>query len=570
MAKKKTAIPSDAVCVKGDELELDIVDIGTDGEGIGRVDGYTLFVKDAVAGDRVRVRVMKTKKHYGYARLLEILRPSEDRVTPQCPVARSCGGCQIQHCDYQAQLAWKQKKVEDCLTRIGGLSVSMEPIMGMDEPWHYRNKAQYPVGYDREGHLVSGFYAGRTHDIIPCTDCEIAHPCAGPILETVLRVMEEYGIPAYDEKTHTGLVRHVLTRVGFVSHEVMVCLVINGGKIPYEDKLIEALLACPLPAAPEQEPAYRIASISVNINKEKTNRILGDKVRTIYGTDTITDDIGGIHYQISPLSFYQVNPLQTRRLYETALEFAKLQGNETVWDLYCGIGTISLFLAQKAAQVYGVEIVPQAIEDARKNARLNGITNAEFFVGAAEQVVPEKYAQSGGTMRADVVSLDPPRKGCDEKLLQTVVAMAPEKIVYVSCDPATLARDLKYLCAEGYEVRRVRACDMFPHTSHVETVCLLSKLHEAKHHVNVRLDMDEMDLTSAESKATYEEIKAYVAEHNDGMQVSNLYIAQVKAKYGIKERANYNLPKLEDVKQPHCPKEKEDAIVEALRFFHMI
>ena len=453
---------------KGQEFSLEIDDMGTDGEGIGHKEGYTLFVKDALVGDIVRVKVIKAKKKFGYGRLMEVITPSPWRVEPACDCARQCGGCQIQHCSYEKQLAWKEKKVRDCLQRIGGFEeIPMEPVMGMDEPYHYRNKAQYPVGYDKEGNLVAGFYAGRTHSIIPNTDCAIQHPANHMILETILAFMKQYDISAYEEKKHTGLVRHILTRVGRYTGEVMVCLIINGNKLPHQDKLVEMLLQCPFD--------YKIKSICLNINKEKTNRILGEKVVPIYGQTYIEDRIGDITYRISPLSFYQVNPEQTQKLYGTALEYADLKGDEVVWDLYCGIGTISLFLAQKAARVCGVEIVPQAIEDARENARRNGFTNAEFFVGAAEDVVPEQYEQSGGSLRADVVTLDPPRKGCDEKLLRTVVQMEPERIVYVSCDPATLARDLKYLCGEGYELKRVRACDMFGHSSHVEIVVGLQR-----------------------------------------------------------------------------------------------
>lgn len=453
---------------KGQEFSLEIDDMGTDGEGIGHKEGYTLFVKDALVGDIVRVKVIKAKKKFGYGRLMEVITPSPWRVEPACDCARQCGGCQIQHCSYEKQLAWKEKKVRDCLQRIGGFEeIPMEPVMGMDEPYHYRNKAQYPVGYDKEGNLVAGFYAGRTHSIIPNTDCAIQHPANHMILETILAFMKQYDISAYEEKKHTGLVRHILTRVGKYTGEVMVCLIINGNKLPHQDKLVEMLLQCPFD--------YKIKSVCLNINKEKTNRILGEKVVPIYGQTYIEDRIGNITYRISPLSFYQVNPEQTQKLYGTALEYADLKGDEVVWDLYCGIGTISLFLAQKAARVCGVEIVPQAIEDARENARRNGFTNAEFFVGAAEDVVPEQYEQSGGSLRADVVTLDPPRKGCDEKLLRTVVQMEPERIVYVSCDPATLARDLKYLCGEGYELKRVRACDMFGHSSHVETVACLQR-----------------------------------------------------------------------------------------------
>ena len=468
---------------KGQEISLKIEDMGTDGEGIGRLDGYTLFVKDALEGDLVRVKILKTKKRYGYARLLEVIEPSPWRVTPKCDCARACGGCQIQHCSYEKQLIWKEKKVRDCLQRIGGFTeIPMEPIMGMDKPYHYRNKAQFPVGYDKEGNLVTGFYAGRTHSIIPNTDCAIQHPCNHAILETVLSFMKTYHITAYNEKTHTGLVRHILTRVGKYTGEVMVCLIINGNKLPYSEKLVESLLSCPINGAGKNTPKENtsddnchIKSICLNINQVKTNRILGDKIVPLYGQTYIEDKIGDITYRISPLSFYQVNPEQTRKLYTTALEYADLHGDEVVWDLYCGIGTISLFLAQKAAKVCGVEIVPQAIEDARDNARRNGFTNAEFFVGAAEDVVPEQYEKSGGALRADVVTIDPPRKGCDEKLLRIVVQMEPEKIVYVSCDPATLARDLKYLCGEGYELKRVRACDMFGHSGHVETVVGLQR-----------------------------------------------------------------------------------------------
>ena len=386
--------------------------------------------------------------------------------------------------------------------------------------------------------------------------------------------MSDYQIPAYDETTGKGVVRHILIRYGFTTKEIMVCLIINANKLPQEEALVEAL-----------RQIEGMTSISINSNLERTNVILGKETQCIWGMPYITDYIHlrntqdfsltdtAIAYHISPQSFYQVNPVQTEKLYSTALEFAQLTGKESVWDLYCGIGTISLFLSQKARQVYGVEIVPQAIEDAKNNARLNGITNAEFFVGKAEEVLPEFYEKSAGDeeMRhPDVIVVDPPRKGCDEQCLSTMLAMKPERIVYVSCDSATLARDLRILVDGGYELKKVQAFDQFAHTMHVETVCLLSKLHEAKHHVNVRLDMDELDLTSAESKATYEEIKLYVAEHNDGMKVSNLYIAQVKAKYGIIERENYNKAKSDDAWRPQCPKEKEEAIEAALKYFQMI
>lgn len=464
-----------AVCKKNDIVTLTITAFGSEGEGIGKLEGYTLFVKDTIPGDLVKVCVMKAKKRYGYARLLEIVEPSPHRVEPRCHVARKCGGCQLQHCSYEKQILWKEEKIRECLKRIGGfLEIDMDSFLAMDEPYYYRNKAQFPVGVDKDGDLIAGFYAGRTHSIIENTDCVIQHPCNQALVETILQFMRDYKIPAYDEKNHTGLVRHILTRVGVATGDVMVCLVINGTALPHSDTLAERLLECPLTGR-AGEPRLQIKSICLNLNQEKTNVILGKQIKNLYGKGFIEDRIGDVIYRISPLSFYQVNPMQTKRLYETVLEYADLQGGEVVWDLYCGIGTISLFLAQKAARVCGVEIVPQAVEDAKKNAELNHMTNTEFFTGAAEEVVPEQYQKSCGSLKADVVTLDPPRKGCDEKLLQTVVQMEPKKIVYVSCDPATLARDLRYLCDRGYRLERVRGCDMFGMSYHVETVVGLQR-----------------------------------------------------------------------------------------------
>ena len=448
---------------KNDIVTVTIEDMGKDGEGIGKVDGFTLFIKDAVIGDVVEAKLMKVKKNYGYARLMKIVTPSADRVEPKCPVYRQCGGCQIQALDYQAQLKFKERKVRGNLERIGGFTdIPLEPIMGMEEPYHYRNKAQFPVGMDKNGEIVTGFYAGRTHDIIPNTKCYLGSEGNEEILQVVLDYMKTYNVSAYDEAKGKGLVRHILIRTGFTSGEIMVCLVINGKKLPKSEKLVEAL-----------KKIQGMTSITFNVNEKRTNVILGEEIKLLWGRTYIQDNIGDITYRISPLSFYQVNPVQTKKLYETALEYADLKGEETVWDLYCGIGTISLFLAQRAKQVYGVEIVPQAIEDARENAVLNHIENAKFYVGKAEEVLPELYDQEG--IYADVIVVDPPRKGCDEKCLETIVKMQPKRVVYVSCDSATLARDLRYLCDRGYEVKRVRGCDMFPMTGHVETVCLLSK-----------------------------------------------------------------------------------------------
>lgn len=548
---------------KNDLVTLSITDLGSSGEGIGKVDGFTLFVKDALIGDRIQAKIIKVKKSYGYGRLMEILTPSPYRVEARCPQARACGGCQIQPLAYKKQLSYKENKVRELLERVGQVKdYIMEPIIGMEEPWYYRNKAQFPVGQSKEGNIISGFYAGRTHSIVPVDECFIQHPMNRELMACVRQWMKAHNVSPYNETTHTGLVRHIFTRIGKYTGEIMVCLVINGKRIPAADALIGVL-----------KNISGMSSICLNINQEKTNVILGDTVKCLWGKPYITDKIGDVIYQISPLSFFQVNPVQTQKLYGTALEYAGLTGEETVWDLYCGIGTISLFLAQHAKKVCGVEIVPQAIEDARENARLNHIENAEFFVGKAEEVLPEYYDRyaaehPGACAHADVIVVDPPRKGCDEKLLQCMVQMAPDRIVYVSCDPATLARDLKFLEKNGYKVQKVRCTDMFAHSVHVESIVLLSKLH-TKQNIEVELEMSEMDLTAAESKATYEEIKDYVLKHT-GLKVSNLYIAQVKQKCGIIERENYNLPKSNNSRQPKCSPEKETAIREALEHFRMI
>ena len=541
---------------KNDLVTLEIEDCGIDGEGIGKADGFTVFVKDAVIGDTVTAKIIKAKKNYGYGRLMEVLKPSPYRVEPKCEFARQCGGCQLQALSYDQQLVFKTNKVKGHLERIGGFTdIPMEPIIGMDELFHYRNKAQFPVGRNKEGKIVTGFYAGRTHNIIENRDCALGVAENKEVLDRVIAHMEKYGIEPYNEATGKGLVRHVLIRYGYFTKEVMVCLILNGNKIPKEEQLVKSL--CEIPG---------MTSITINVNKKHSNVILGEEIRLLWGQEYITDRIGDISYQISPLSFYQVNPMQTQKLYAKALEYADLHGEETVWDLYCGIGTISLFLAQKAKFVRGVEIVPAAIENAKENAKLNGLENTEFFVGKAEEVLPREYKKNG--VYADVIVVDPPRKGCDETLLETMIEMNPERIVYVSCDSATLARDLKYLCERGYELRKVCPVDQFGMTVHVESIVLLSKLHTNKH-IEVELQMDEIDLTAAESKATYEEIKDYVLKQS-GLKVSNLYIAQVKQKCGIIERANYNQPKSENSRQPKCPPEKEVAIMEALKYFRMI
>ena len=559
---------------KNDELILKIEDMGVDGAGIGKSDGMTFFVKDAVIGDVVRAKIIKLKKTYGYARLMELLEASADRVEPNCPYYRQCGGCQIQALSYEKQLEFKENKVRNNLERIGGFTkIPMEPIVGMDEPYHYRNKAQFPVGTDKEGHIVTGFYAGRTHTIIPNRDCALGLPVNREILDIVIDFMEKYHISTYDEKTGKGLVRHVLIRCGFSSQEKMVCLIINGKSLPHGEKLVEAL-----------RKIDGMTSISLNCNTERTNVILGHKTIVLWGQEYITDQIGDISYEISPVSFYQVNPVQTEKLYGLALEYADLHGEETVWDLYCGIGTISLFLAQKAKQVYGVEIIPQAIENAKRNAVKNGIENAEFFVGKSEEVLPEFYekeAAAGRKAHADVIVVDPPRKGCDEKLLDTIVKMAPDRVVYVSCDSATLARDLKILCEQGYELKRVRAVDQFCHTVHTETVVLLShKKADSYIHIDVefgegegKIPVDSIakraEAYKPKEKVTYKMIKEYI-EAKYGFKVHTAYIAEVKRDLGL---PMYDAPNaVEELKQPrkHPTPEKVEAIKDALRYFAVI
>lgn len=503
---------------KNDIFKKEITDIGVNGEGIGKIDGYTLFVKDAIIGDVVEAKLIKAKRNYGYGRLMKILIPSADRVKPVCPMARRCGGCQIQEMSYKKQLEFKENKVRGNLIRIGEvpeelLDNIMEPIVGMEEsaelgaPFYYRNKAQFPVSADKNGEAIAGFYAGRTHSIISNTDCALGVKVNERILNLILNFMKEYKIEPYKEAAHTGIVRHVLIRYGFRTGEIMVCLVINADRLPHSEVLAGRLAEI-----------EGMTSITLNVNKNKTNVILGKEIKLIWGQKYITDYIGNVKYQISPLSFYQVNPVQTEKLYQLAVEYARLDAAEdkkencagrkeedtgkecgegrqdckekkkggreqtVIWDLYCGIGTISLFLAQKGGKVYGVEVVPQAIDDARNNARINNIENVEFFVGKAEEVLPDYYREyekkhGGKKAHADVIVVDPPRKGCEESLLRTMADMKPERIVYVSCDSATLARDVKYLREKGYEIERVRAVDQFPHTVHTECVVGIQRKH---------------------------------------------------------------------------------------------
>lgn len=446
---------------KNEHYELDIIDLGASGEGIGKINEFTVFVPGTVTGDRVEVRIVKVKKSFGYGKVIRTITPSPFRQDIICEVAHQCGGCQLQHMNYQAQLDWKTKKVQDCITRIGGLrDIHVKDTLGMENPLNYRNKAQYPIR-EENGEIKIGFFAQRSHRIVPSDECHIQDERNTQIISIIKEFLVKYKISIYNEETHKGLVRHLMIKTGYYSNQIMVCLVINGKNLPHTEELVKCLNRIP-----------EISSILINHNTAKGNVILGQDVTILYGEDYIIDQIGDLKFKISPLSFFQVNPLQTKVLYDKALEYAELTGEETVWDAYCGIGSISLFLAQKAKKVYGVEIVPQAIENAKENAKLNGMANCEFYTGKAEEVIPDLYNQG---IIADTIVVDPPRKGCDIKLLETLVQMAPNKIVYVSCDPATLARDLAYLVQEGYKVEEVQPVDMFPHTTHCETVVKLVK-----------------------------------------------------------------------------------------------
>lgn len=594
---------------KNDLIELDITDMGVGGEGIGKCDGMVFFVKDAIIGDRVRARVVKLKKGYGYARLEELLRPSDRRCEPRCPLHRSCGGCQIQAMVPQAQLAFKEQKVRGNLIRLGGFAADfisgvMEPIVGMKEPFRYRNKAQFPIGADREGNPVAGFYAARTHSIIPVEDCLLGVEQNRDVLAAVLAYMREEHVSAYDESTGRGLLRHVLIRYGFATGELMVCLVVNGRALPAKERLLERLSVID-----------GMKSITLNANEQQSNVILGGETFCLWGEPYITDEIRlldcrgesfvhtdmAVRFQISPRSFYQVNPVQTEKLYSLALDYAGLTGTETVWDLYCGIGTISLFLAKRAGKVYGVEIVEQAVADAKRNAALNGITNAEFFVGKVEEVLPRFYAdaaeeerrgresqppggdvgkQSDGDVQPlsgrnpardmahpNVIVVDPPRKGCDRACLDTMLKMQPERIIYVSCDSATLARDLRVLVDGGYELKRVRAVDQFGQTVHVETVVKLTlKKDTPKIEVTMEPNANISNYKPKE-RVTYQKIKDYVKEQT-GLNIHTSYIAQIKEKCGLDKQYTYE--KEEGKKVAKCPPEKEAAIMDAFRHFGWI
>lgn len=544
---------------KNQILTLRIERLSSDGSGVAHsADGEAVFVPGTAPGDEARVRIVKDCGRYAFGILDELLTPSPDRIPVDCPVAGPCGGCSLRHLDYAAELRAKQESVLDAFRRIGGLEVPVLDILPSPEVDRYRNKVQFPVGVDKNGAPCIGFYAGRTHRIVPCPDCKLQPGVLNEIGNALCAFFAQQGIRPYDEQSGKGLVRHIFLRRGAHSGQIMVCLVCTRAKLPHAEQLCTALRA--------QFPA--ISTILLNVNAKNTNVILGGENHILYGPGYIEDTLCGVPVRLGPLSFYQVNTLAAERLYGVAAQYAQLTSDDTLLDLYCGMGTIGLSMADQCRELIGVEIVPEAIESAKANAARMGkavAAKSRFFCADAGQAATQLVAEG---LHPDIVMLDPPRKGCDEATLSAVVRMAPRRVVYVSCNPATAARDAAWLEKNGYHAEKVQPVDLFPRTKHVEAVLLLTKLH-VERHIEVDVSMDELDVTAAESKATYNEIRDYVWEHYQ-LKVSNLYIAQVKQKYGIIERENSHKAKNENAKQPKCPKEKEDAIVEALRHFQMI
>ena len=544
---------------KNQILTLRIERLSSDGSGVAHsADGEAVFVPGTAPGDEARVRIVKDCGRYAFGILDELLTPSPDRIPVDCPVAGPCGGCSLRHLDYAAELRAKQESVLDAFRRIGGLEVPVLDILPSPEVDRYRNKVQFPVGVDKNGAPCIGFYAGRTHRIVPCPDCKLQPGVLNEIGNALCAFFAQQGIRPYDEQSGKGLVRHIFLRRGAHSGQIMVCLVCTRAKLPHAEQLCTALR--------EQFPA--ISTILLNVNAKNTNVILGSENHILYGPGYIEDTLCGVPVRLGPLSFYQVNTLAAERLYGVAAQYAQLTPDDALLDLYCGMGTIGLSMADQCRELIGVEIVPEAIESAKANAARMGeavAAKSRFFCADAGQAATQLAAEG---LHPDIVMLDPPRKGCDEATLSAVVRMAPRRVVYVSCNPATAARDAAWLEKNGYHAEKVQPVDLFPRTKHCEAVLLLTKLH-VEQHIEVDVSMDELDVTVAESKATYDQIRDYVWEHYQ-LKVSNLYIAQVKQKHGIIERENYHKAKNENAKQPKCPKEKEDAIVEALRHFQMI
>ena len=544
---------------KNQLLNLQIERLSNDGSGVAHSeDGEAVFIPGTAPGDTARVRIVKDCGRYAFGILDELLTPSPDRIPVDCPAAGPCGGCSLRHLRYEAELSAKQDNVTDAFRRIGGLEVPILPALASPEVDRYRNKVQFPVGRDKAGKPCIGFYAGRTHRIVPCPDCKLQPSLLNAIGNTLCAFFDAHRIQPYDEQSGKGLVRHIFLRRGAHSGQIMVCLVCTRPKIPHSDELVRQLCA--------QFP--EITTILLNVNAKDTNVILGHETLSLYGPGFIEDTLQGVPVRLGPLSFYQVNTLAAEQLYRIAADYAQLTPNDLLLDLYCGMGTIGLSMVDSCRELIGVEIVPEAIDSAKANAARMGdavAAKSRFFCADAGQAATQLAAEG---LHPDVIILDPPRKGCDEATLSAVVKMSPRRVVYVSCNPSTAARDAKWLTAHGYHAEKVQPVDLFPRTKHVEAVLLLTKLN-VERHIEVDVSMEELDVTAAESKATYNEIRDYIWEHHQ-LKVSNLYITQVKQKYGIIERENYHKAKNENAKQPKCPKEKEDAIVEALRHFQMI
>ena len=536
---------------KNQEHTVTIEGYGEGGMGVARIDGRVVFVHGALRGEKCRVLILKTLKSVAFAKVLEVIEPSSERITPDCPYFPRCGGCTYRHIRYEEELRLKKQRVQDNLSRIGGSDVTVEEILGAQDTLRYRNKAQYPVSKDG----AVGFYRARTHEVIECERCLLVKPVADAAAEALREYMQSCRVAGYDEKTGRGLVRHLYVRSN-AAGESLVCVLVNGDKLPKEDRLVTLLRdACP-----------KCTGIVLGTNTKKGNVILGDRYRTLWGSDRLEDTLCGKTFRLSVPSFYQVNRVQAERLYAKAIEFAGLTGQETVLDFYCGAGTITLALSDHAKKVLGAEIVPEAIDDARENAARNGVKNAEFFCGDASDVA-KKLAREN--LRPDVITVDPPRKGLAADVVESIAEMQPGRVVYVSCDSATMARDVKRLADLGYTAQRACAVDMFPRADHVETVVLLSKGEIDSKKVRVEFSLEDMDMSGFQQGATYEQIKAYVLEHT-GLKVSSLYISQVKRKCGLDVGQNYNLLKKEGAKVPQCPPKKEAAIVEALKHFQMI
>ena len=536
---------------EGQLCRLVIDGYASDGAGVARLDGMVVFVQGGIRGEACDVRLTHVGRSALWGRVEEVVNPSPARIFPRCLHYTKCGGCQFRHMNYAEELEAKRIRVEDALRRLGGAEIHVSAILGAEQVDRYRNKAQFPVA---KGPRI-GFYRPRSHDVIDVDDCLLQGEAAARLRGAVKEWMAEYSIPAYNERTFTGLVRHVYVRTNRAGRSLC-CLLVNGRGVPREAELVRALRRA--------EP--NLAGIVLGVNEKHNNVILGDSYRTLWGEDFLSDTLCGLTFRLSVPSFYQVNPAQTEVLYGKALEFAGLTGAETVLDLYCGIGTISLVMARKAGMVWGAEVVPQAVDDAIANAQRNHIENARFLCADAGEAA--RYLEGEG-VRPDVVCVDPPRKGLAEDVVDTIADMGPQRVVYVSCDPGTLGRDVKRFAGRGYTLKRAVAVDMFPRTAHVETVVLLSKGEIDSKKVRVEFSLEDMDMSEFQDGATYPQIKEYVLEHT-GLKVSNLYISQIKRKCGLEVGKNYNLPKSEDSRQPQCPPEKEKAIREAFKYCGMI